>query len=167
MSFRSIKPTEFKGNSVQLIGYDWMLITAGKKGDYNMMTAAWGGIGFLWQKPVTFIYVRPNRYTYLFNEKYDDYTLTFFDKKYRDILNLCGTKSGRDIDKMNLPGLTPLETENGNIYFEEAKLMLECKKLYFEDIKPENFLNPNIDKHYPKKDYHRIYTGEIISVLEK
>ena len=165
--FKSIKPTEISENSIQLIGYDWMLITAGEKDSVNTMTAAWGGIGFLWKKPVAFIFIRPQRHTFKFTEKYDDFTLSFFDEKYRSILNYCGTKSGKDSDKINECGLTALETPSGNIFFEESKLIIECRKLYFDDIKPEKFIDKKIDNLYPINDYHRIYVGEIVNCFQK
>jgi len=167
MSFKSIQPTEIPGNVVQQIGYDWMLITAGTKKNFNTMTAAWGGIGFLWKEPMATIFIRPQRYTYEFTEKYDAFTLCFFDNAYHEALKICGTKSGRDIDKMKETGLIPLVTSNGNIYYEQARLVIECRKVYFDDIRPENFLDPRPDKNYPKKDYHRMYIGFIESCLLK
>lgn len=166
-NFKNIKPTGISENAVKLIGYDWMLITAGNKESVNTMTAAWGGIGFLWKKPVTFIFIRPQRYTFEFIEKYDDFTLCFFDDKYRNILQYCGTKSGKDVDKIKECGLTPLETSSGNIFFEQSKLVIECKKIYFDDIKPGNFIDKKIDDLYPIQDYHRVYFGEIINCFKK
>lgn len=164
--FKRIKPEELKGNPIELIGSDWMLITAGKKDSFNTMTAAWGGLGFLWKKPVAFIFVRPQRYTFQFTEKYDYFTLCFFEDKYREILNYCGTKSGRNIDKIKETGLTIAETEIGNIYFSEASQVIECKKIYHEFLKEENFIETNIPlKIYPTKDFHRVYIGEIMTCL--
>ena len=167
MSFVTIKPTEIPGNAIQQIGHDSMLITAGNKDHFNTMTAAWGGIGFLWKEPMATIFIRPQRYTYEFTEKYDTFSLCFFDGSQKEALRICGTKSGRDIDKMEATGLTPLSTESGNIYFEQAQLVLECKKVYYDDIRAENFLDPRPDKSYPKKDYHRMYIGFITNCLLK
>ena len=148
-------------NVFKLIGKDWMLVTAGDKGSFNTMTASWGGMGILWNKQVSFCFVRLSRYTYTFMENTDYYTLSFFEEKYRDVLNICGSKSGRDIDKVVETGLTPVEDDTGAVYFNEAKLVLVCKKLYFQDIEPLNFLEPGINMNYPTKDYHRMYIGEI------
>ncbi len=167
MSFNSIKPTEIPGNAIQMIGNEWMLITAGDHENFNTMTAAWGGIGFLWKKPTATIFIRPQRYTYEFVEKYEDFTLCFFDKEYKKALNICGTKSGRDIDKVKETGLTPVQTKNGNIYFEEASLIIECRKAYYDDIDPSFFLDPDIRKLYPAEDYHRMYIGYITECLIK
>lgn len=167
MSFKIIKSTEIPGNAIQQIGYDWMLITAGDKDHFNTMTAAWGGLGFLWKEPTATIFIRPQRYTYEFTEKYDTFSLCFFDESQRDALKLCGTKSGRDIDKVKASGLTPKVSKKDNIYFEEASLVIECQKVYFDDINPDNFLDPRPDKNYPKKDYHRMYIGFITNCMLK
>lgn len=153
-------------NVFKLIDNDWMLITAGKKDSFNMMTASWGTIGILWHKPIAVCFIRPNRYTYKFVEENEYFTLTFFEEQYRSILKTCGAKSGRDINKVETTGLKPLETQSGNIYYEQSRLVLECKKLYFDDIKPEHFLLPDIQGNYSTDDYHRFYIGEIINCLK-
>ena len=98
---------EINENAVKLIGKEWMLITAGNMENYNTMTASWGNIGFLWGKPVATIYVRPQRYTLEYIEREECFTLSFFPEQYRKALNICGTKSGRDTDKVKEAGLTP------------------------------------------------------------
>jgi flavin reductase (DIM6/NTAB) family NADH-FMN oxidoreductase RutF len=144
-----------------------MLITAGNKQNFNTMTAAWGSFGFLWNLPVTQIYVRPQRYTFDFIEKNDCYTLCFFDKSYKNILTFCGSHSGKNYDKINETGLVPLETNLGNIYFEQARLVIECRKIYYEDINPGHFLDRLIQRNYPNKDYHRSYIGKVINAYLK
>ncbi len=165
--FCQIAPEDIKDNPFEAIGSDWMLITAGNLSGYNMMTASWGAWGILWHKPVCFCFLRPHRYTYEFMEKADYFTLSYFDKKYKKALNICGAKSGRDIDKAAVCGLTPLEGDNGSVYFQEARMVLILKKIYFQDINPENFLEAQINDNYPKKDYHRMYAGEVIKCLLK
>ena len=159
--FKEISIYRIEENVVDLIGKQWMLITAGNKDAYNTMTAAWGGFGFLWNVPVTYIFIRPQRFTFEFTENNDDFTLSFFEKKYKNILSYCGTHSGRDIDKAKEMGLIVKETEAGNIYFEQAKLVVECNKLYSDDLKPENFKDRLINRNYPNKDYHRMYIGKV------
>ncbi len=153
-------------NVFKLIGTDWMLITAGTKDSFNTMTASWGGMGVLWNKPVTYIFVRPQRYTYEFLEREKSYSLSFFDEKYRKALTLCGSKSGRDIDKVREAALTPVVSENGIVYFAEAKLVVECSKMYYQDIDPANFLDPSINGMY-NNDYHRMYIGQITKIIKK
>ncbi|OPZ99157.1 MAG: Flavoredoxin [Bacteroidetes bacterium ADurb.Bin408] len=167
--FKKITYKEFNAEAIKLIGDDWMLVAAGNfTNKFNMMTANWGGLGWLWNKPVAFIFVRPQRYTYEFTEREPIFTLTFFEEKYRDILSLLGSKSGRDMDKMKNSGLTPFETENKSIAFKEAQIILECKKIYATKINSADFTDKDIDnKVYPKKDYHTMYIGEITNIWVK
>ena len=164
--FIKIGHEKIEDNPFKLIGKDWMLITAGKKDDFNTMTASWGGLGFLWNKPICHIYVRPHRFTYSFIERYNFFTLSFFEEKYRECLNICGTKSGRDIDKIKETGLTPVAGDK-SVYFNEARLVIECRKIYYQDINPAFFIDSAIEANYPQKDYHRMYIGEVVNTLKK
>ncbi|OGS21446.1 MAG: flavin reductase [Elusimicrobia bacterium RIFOXYA2_FULL_40_6] len=163
--FKEVKPELIKDNVFKLIGKDWMLVTAGKLDKYNMMTASWGALGVLWNKNVCFCFIRPVRHTYKFMEENDYFTISVFDEKYRDILNFCGSKSGRDVNKMTETKLTAAQSDLGNVYFTQARLVLECKKIYFQDLNPKQFLDPKIAGNYPNKDYHRMYIGEIVKCL--
>lgn len=161
-----ITPGKISKNVIELIGKEWMLITAGNGDQFNMMTASWGGLGFLWGLPVSFIFVRPQRYTLEFMEYYDTYTLSFYGSKYRDVLNFCGTNSGRDIDKVAETGLTPVNTSTGAVYFAEARLVIECRKLYTHDLQAQKFVDEAIpERIYAAEDYHRMYVGEILRCL--
>jgi len=131
------------------------LVTAGTKKSFNTMTIAWGTLGVLWHKPVCVVYVRPTRHTFQFMEKADRFTVSFFPRKYREALTYCGTHSGRDVNKIAETGLTPVAAD-GTVHFAEARLVLVCRKLYRQDILPELFETPSLDKIYPKKDYHRV-----------
>lgn len=162
--YHEIQPGKMNENVFNLLGSDWMLITAGTKEAFNTMTASWGGMGVLWNKNVCYIVVRPQRYTYTFLEKNKFFTLSFFHEKYRDVLKFCGARSGRDVNKPAETGITPLQTGNGAVYFSEARLVFECKIIYYQDIDPNNFIDPSIADNYPQQDYHRMYIGEIISV---
>ncbi len=163
--FESIDHKTITDNTFQLIGRQWMLVTAGRPDDFNTMTASWGGFGHLWNRDICWCVIRPQRFTYQYAEKYDYFTLTFFDEEHRDKLRLCGTKSGRDVDKMAATGLAPLATAHEAVYFEQARLVIECRKIYYQDLAPSNFLDPRIHDEYPEKDYHRMYLGEVVSCL--
>jgi flavin reductase (DIM6/NTAB) family NADH-FMN oxidoreductase RutF len=162
-NFKKIEPYEIHQNTFTLIDDDWFLLSAGKPDSFNTMTASWGGMGILWNKPVVFCFVRPQRYTYKFMESNELFTMSFFNEDNREALNLCGKVSGRQTDKMKSTGLIPMVSPEGSIFYEQAKLLIECRKLYFTDIDPEHFLADKINANYPKKDYHRMYIGEIIS----
>jgi flavin reductase (DIM6/NTAB) family NADH-FMN oxidoreductase RutF len=119
-------------------------------------------LGILWNRPVALCFIRPTRHTYQFAEKSDYYTLSFFPESERQILNYCGSKSGRFVNKIEKTGLVPLLTDNKAVGYKQSRLCIECRKIYFSDLKPENFILPDTDrKFYAKKDYHRMYIGEI------
>lgn len=165
---REISVSELKDNMFDAIGKEWMLVTAGTPEKFNMMTASWGGTGILWGKPVAFIFIRPERYTYEFIEKGDKLTLSFLGEAHREIHKICGSKSGRDIDKVAASGLKPYVTENGNIAYEQARLVLECKKLYADFIEADNFVDKLlISRWYGEGHggFHKMYILEIEHVL--
>ena len=74
---KRIEPTQIADNPIEAIGREWMLVTAGDQKSFNTMTASWGGTGYLWNRPVVFVFVRPERYTYEFIERRDAFTLSF------------------------------------------------------------------------------------------
>ncbi|MFA6666481.1 MAG: flavin reductase family protein [Armatimonadota bacterium] len=161
-NFHPVPPQSITDNTFNLIGKDWMLITAGAPDNFNTMTASWGGLGVLWNKNIVWCVIRPQRYTYQFMEREKDFTLSFFTEEFREALNLCGTKSGRDLDKARAAGITPVQGAHpGTTTFEEARLYISCRKIYWDDINPGHFLAPEIQKNYTANDYHRIYIGEI------
>lgn len=155
---------------IEMIGKEWMLVTAGTPENFNMMTASWGGIGFLWNKPVAFVFVRPERHTYNFIEAHERLTLSFYGEGCRDALTFCGTKSGRDYDKAKSCGLSPVATDNGSVSFAQARLTLECKKLYKGALKSQDFLSKEcLDKWYndqPGGSFHAVYVVEIENLYE-
>jgi flavin reductase (DIM6/NTAB) family NADH-FMN oxidoreductase RutF len=161
-NFKVINPEKLTDNVFKLLDKDWMLVTAGTLEHYNTMTASWGHMGIMWNLPIAIAWIRPQRYTFEFTEQYSHFTLSFFTREYRKALQFCGTKSGRDYDKAAETGLTPVATDKGNVFFREARLVLECRKLYADNLKSENFIVPEVaSKHYPGKDFHRFYMGEI------
>ena len=168
MGFQEIDARDME-NAVKMIGDDWTLITAEKAdGSVNTMTASWGFMGVLWNKPVCAIFIRPQRYTLEFVEEAERLSLTFFGEEWRAALRLCGTKSGRDMDKIAESNLTVCHTENGVPYFREAKTAVICRKLYADWLKPECFLDHAVATAcYPREDYHKVFICEIEQVFEK
>ena len=156
---------DLKIHPFKLWDSDWLLLSSGnfESGEFNSMTVAWGSIGNMWNKPIAMIVVRPTRFTYEFVERFDNFALCGFDGSYRKALNLLGTKSGRDGDKIKESGLSPASAElvSSPIY-KEANLILECKKLYWHDFNPAQFLDGRIANSYPEENYHRMYFGEIV-----
>lgn len=163
---KEIKIESLNMNPFTLIGKEWCLIGAKKENDFNAMTASWGSVGVLWNKNIVTIYVRPQRYTKEFLDAQDYFTLSFFDESYKKALAVYGSESGRDINKEEKTGLTRFD-DGEYAYFKEAKLVLECKKMYVGEIRPSEMLDESIESNYPNKDYHFIYIGEIKKVLQK
>lgn len=167
MAFKEIAVEELSFNPFTKIGKEWMLITAGDEKKHNTMTASWGGVGIMWGKNVVTAYIRPQRYTREFVDGNEIFTLSFYKEDYRKALSICGTKSGRGCDKEMEAGLTPYYVD-GTTAFEEADMILICKKQYCQEMLPECFIvKENDEKWYPHKDYHFMYIAEIQKVLVK
>lgn len=167
MAFQKIKETEIQENFVKLLNENWGLLTAGTAEKLDTMTISSGAIGNMFRMNVVYVYVRPSRYTKTFIEKEDYFTVSFFDEAYKPQLTLCGRKSGRDTDKAAECGFTTAFADCGAPYFEEASLVLVCRKIYKEEIRPESFIDGSIKDWYPREDYHTAYVGEIVEVLKK
>lgn len=167
MNFKEIRPEELSENPFDMIGKQWMLITAGDEVNCNTMTASWGGVGIMWGKPVATAYIRDSRYTKEYVDENECFTLSVFGEEYKKALSLCGTVSGRDSDKIKDAGLTPYYLD-GTTAFEEAKLIMVCKKVYHQYMGPDNFDNKeNLEKWYADQDFHTMYMGEITKILIK
>ncbi len=168
-----MKPIAIKDlseNFIETISKEWMLVTAGTPDSFNTMTANWGGVGYLWNKPVVFVFVRPERYTFEFTEKCDCFTLSFLGNENKHIHKICGSKSGREVDKVKETGLKSIVTESGNITFEQSRLTLECRKLYSGVMNEESFIDANSLKQWYNESYgslHHIYVAEITGVWTK
>ncbi len=166
MGFKEIGANELSTPVFSDIGKKWMLVSAAKcDGSVNTMTASWGALGVLWNKNVFFCFVRPQRYTHEFTEESNRISISFFGEEYRDALKLCGTKSGRDIEKIKEAGLTVFNN-NGDVGFLEAERIIYGKKIYAGKLDPECFISDDIMKHY-NNDYHTVYICEIEKIEEK
>ena len=164
--FKSVDPKTLDLNPFAAIGDQWMLVTAGTKEKCNTMTASWGGLGVLWGAPAATCYIRPQRYTREFLEASDCFTLSFFGEEYRKALSLCGSKSGRDVDKVKECGFTPAFAACGAPYFEEADLVLVCRKRMVVPME-EARIPADVRERCYDGDYHDMYWGEIVEALKK
>ncbi len=165
---KETKYKDLKFNPFNLIGGEWMLVSAGNEiSGCNTMTASWGHLGCIWgnNDPTAVIYLRPSRYTKSFVDREECFSLCVMDKSFQKQMSYLGTVSGRDEDKIAKAGLTPIYAD-GTVYFEEAKLVLVCRKLYCSELKEDGFLYEEIiDKNYPLRDYHTMYIGKIEKIL--
>lgn len=164
-NWKNIMPAEIQGDVFTMLSKEWMLVTAKKDGKVNTMTAAWGGLGVMWNKKVAYVVLRPQRYTKEFVDASEYLSLSFFGDGCREALAYLGKVSGRDEDKVAGCGLTLIE-EDGVPCFEEARLNLICRKLYAQEMKEECFVDMGLcEKNFPNKDYHTMYIVEIEKVL--
>lgn len=168
-SFKEMLPGELTENTFRMIGDDWMLITAmdPATGKYNTMTASWGGFGVLFHKPVAYIFIRPQRYTKEFVDSAEYMTLSFFGGEMRKALQICGSKSGKDCDKIKEAGLSPF-IDGKIVGFREADKIFVCRKLYADKLTKDGFFGDKIPcQVYSAGDYHTMYILEIEKILTK
>lgn len=152
-------------NQISEMINDGCLLTSGTIDNFNTMTIGWGMMGTIYRKDTFICFVRHSRYTYEFLEKNDFFTISFYYPRYRYQLSYLGTNSGRDGNKVEHVGFTPVMVENG-VTFKEAYLTFVCKKIYFQDMDLNN-LDPQFkEKYYPNGDIHCMYFGEVIKVLD-
>lgn len=163
--FKEINAKEIDGNLIKSIAEEWMLISAGSENGYNMMTASWGFMGEVWNNDSVIALIRPQRYTMDFVNNNDYFTLSFYGDN-KEIHKVCGSKSGRDVDKTALTGLTPVFADN-SVYFEEARMVLVCKKQFVQQMNEESFTDKAPLANYKDGDYHYMIIGKIEKVLVK
>ncbi|MBE6995537.1 MAG: flavin reductase family protein [Ruminococcaceae bacterium] len=139
------------------------LLTAGDRAGCNTMTVGWCQAGTLWNVPTCTVYVRPERYTYAFMEANDYFTVSVFPEGSKKIMAYCGSKSGRDTDKIEDCDLTLCYGEGDAPFFEEAELVLVCKKIYAQDLDAACVVQDDpILPFYQKGGWHRAYTGKVV-----
>ena len=163
--FKEINAKEINDNLIKAIADEWMLISAGDREKYNMMTASWGFAGEMWGNDSVIAMIRPQRYTMDFVDNKDYFALSFYGNN-KEIHKVCGSKSGRDVDKTVLTGLTPVFSDD-TVYFEEARLVIICKKQYVGRLEENNFIDKEPLKWYTEKDFHYMIFGKIEKVLVK
>jgi len=155
---KTLKPEVY-----QVFGTQNALLTAGDKNACNTMTIGWCQLGWLWNQPVCTVYVRPERYTYEFMEKHDYFTVSVLPADAKKLMAFCGTKSGRDVDKVKECGLTLCYGAGDAPFFEEAEMVLVCKKAYVQDMDASCVLDEErILPYYGEKGgWHRMYVGRV------
>lgn len=163
---RIVRPQELK-NAIQLISDDWMLLAAGKEGDFNEMTISWGEVGELWGRPIMTVFVDTTRFTHKYMEREDYFTVCGFAPEYKDELQYLGRHSGRDGDKLAETKLSATFTELGNPYFNEASVVIECRKIYANDFDTSKMTGGMEDFYAKRGSVHTVYIGEITNVWAK
>ena len=149
---------------LRVFGRQSPLLTAGDRTELNTMTIGWCQLGRLWNQPVCTVFVRPERYTYRFMESHDYFTVSVLPPEAKKITALCGSKSGRDVDKVKECGLTVRYGAGDAPFFDEAELVLVCRKVYVQDLDLSGALGDAIPPFYApgQGGVHRAYTGQIV-----
>ena len=166
--WKKIAPSEISDNAIDLIDNYKGILAMGNKDEHNAMTIGWGTLGVLWGKPIYTVFVSSSRFSYTLLEKYDTFTVTFFNKSHMKDVMYLGHHSGRDGDKISKTSLHLSYTDLGNPIFDEAFLVIECRKIYaapFDSAK----LQPAQKEFYEKRQIgiHSEYVGEILNVFVK
>lgn len=164
MQKQTIPVTELRLQPFTAFNPEGVLLVCGDEpSNANPMTISWGMFGIMWGKPVVMVMVRPTRYTWDFIIKAPDFTVNWMPDDWTDALHICGTKSGREIDKFAATGMVPISaTQVGSPVIAESDLSLECRILYRESLKPDQFLDRSILDMY-KEDFHGLFFGEVVA----
>ena len=163
--WRTIAPGEIKDNSVELIANINGILAMGNKEEHNAMTIGWGSFGVLWRKPIYTVYVSSSRFSHSLMEKNDTFTVSFFNKSHKEDVMYLGHHSGRDGDKISKTKFHLNYTDGGNPIFDEAFLVLECRKIYSAPFDYDK-IDKDCRKMYDggRMGIHTEYVGEIINV---
>ena len=155
---------ELKTDVFKIYDKKWALVTSGTPDDFNTMTISWGGLGTIWNKPVATVYIRTSRLTHEYMDKNEYFSVCFFPEQYKETLGILGAKSGREIDKMHIEGLTPRK-EMDTVVYDEADITLVCRKLFVQELDPSKIPSDIVDKFYNGIAPHDMYIGEVVSVF--
>jgi flavin reductase (DIM6/NTAB) family NADH-FMN oxidoreductase RutF len=159
----------------------WALVTAGNMERFNSCTIGWGSLGTLWTRgksgAVVTVYLHPTRYTCDFMMENETFTVSFYPSRYKKALGIMGSHSGRDVNKVEMSGLTPVAMGE-SVTYKEANLTFFCRKIYQHPFAKES-LATDIQEYYqtntrsfPADEHgewqsHWMFIGEIIKVDDK
>ena len=169
MALHPVDPKTMTPEVFRIFDTQKALLTAGDRTACNTMTIGWCQMGDLWNRNTCTVYVRPERYTYQLMENHDYFTVSVLPENCGDIMRLCGSKSGRDTDKIKECGLTLCSGTGDAPFFQEAEWVLVCRKLYVQDLSPECVKDADIFKFYTSAmgGWHRMYVGEVLEAYHK
>jgi len=140
-----------------------LLVSCGKEGLPNVMAIGWGTMGIIWRRPIFIVLVRPSRYTYKLIEETGEFTVNIVPPELKEVVQYCGTVSGRDHNKFKEKQLTALPSKRVKTpVIKECILHFECRVVYKNDLIPSDLEKSIISTLYPKGDFHRVYFGEIL-----
>jgi flavin reductase (DIM6/NTAB) family NADH-FMN oxidoreductase RutF len=133
----------------------------------NPMTIGWGTIGYIWGRMIFTALVRPSRFTFSLIDSATEFTVNLLPAEFESQVNLCGTTSGRDVDKIKKCGF---DLEHGILiaapYLKESFIHYECRIIHKSDLVPGTIDKAIIKKYYSEDDFHRVFFGEIIGAFK-
>ena len=149
----------------EMLSHGGALLAATREdGRSNVMTIGWATAGIIWGLPVMVVLVRPSRYTYQFIEESGMFTVNVPTPEMRAYVNMCGTKSGRDVDKLaDVPA--SMGQKVNCVTLDECPLVYECRVVHTNDIVPENLVPEITGRSYRQGDFHRLYYGQILGTF--
>jgi flavin reductase (DIM6/NTAB) family NADH-FMN oxidoreductase RutF len=140
-----------------------LLVAQGAQSRPNPITIGWASLGPMWGRPVFTAMIRHSRYSFELLEQSGDFTVNLMPRGMSAALGFCGSKSGRDVDKMGKLGLTPATSNHvTSPGIDEAALILECVVIEKADMVPETLSRAILASAYADGDFHRFYFGEIL-----
>ena len=132
----------------------------------NPMTIGWGTLGYIWSKPIFEILVRPVRYTFGLIENITDFSVNVLPDEFNKQVAICGSVSGRDIDKVAKCNFEMMRGECSNaFYINQSVIHYECRIIHKNNVDPGTLEPSIIDTYYEERDFHTVYYGEILGVF--
>lgn len=163
---QKISPYELAVNPFEAIHHKWAMITTQSGEKVNTMVASWGGVGIMWNRPVTWVFLRPQRFTRDLLDRSERFSVCFLPEQYRQQMNYCGSHSGRAEEKLAVCGFEAVALDGAPV-LAQSELALTCRKLYRQPMDPACFLDHEPDtRWYPEKDYHIMYVSEILGAYQ-
>ncbi|GAA0738000.1 flavin reductase family protein [Clostridium oceanicum] len=160
----SVNYTQNMEEAIKSISTRGAFLTSKADGKVNTMTIGWGSIGYSWRKPIFTALIRESRFTKHFVDKSNEFTISVpLDDNMKKELAFCGSKSGRDYDKIKE---CSLKLKEGNKVetpvISDCKMHYECKVLYKQEM-DLNLLDEDVkNQAYKDGDIHTIYYAEIV-----
>ena len=167
MARKEVEISEVVAESLRRIASPGALLVAGVDKP-NIMAIGWGTIGIVWSRPVFTALVRHSRYTHEFMEEHDAFTVCIPSPGMKDDVMFCGTRSGRDTDKIAECGFIMREGIKVKApYIEQCPVHYECRIVHRNEVVPENLSETIKREYYSGGDYHTVYFGEIQGVFRE
>lgn len=142
-----------------------LLVSQGADGRPNAMAIGWATFGTIWGRPILTVLVRHSRYTWKLLQENPDFTVNVPTSDLAEAVMLCGTKSGRDLDKMTAAGLSlaPATIVSAPI-ITDCVVHYECRTIHRNNVEPTDLAEEVLGECYARGDFHTLYFGQVMAV---